>query len=74
MYEDACFALGIGVDAIVVSSHAGYSLDYCPSPLKVIPSMVKTVDKKMKIFVDSGIRRGGNVAKALALGANAVLI
>jgi 4-hydroxymandelate oxidase len=72
--EDANSALEIGADAIVVSTHAGVSLDYCPSPLEVLPSIVKAVGSSMKILVDSGIRRGSDIVKALALGADAVLI
>lgn len=72
--EDARSAMEIGAAAIVVSNHAGFALDYCQSPLEVLPGIVKVVDHKMKIFVDSGIRRGSDIAKALALGADAVLI
>ena len=72
--EDAQSALEIGADAIVVSTHAGYALDYCLSSLEALPGIVKAVGNKMKVFLDSGIRRGSDIIKALALGADAVLI
>jgi len=72
--EDARSAMEIGADAIVVSTHAGYALDYCISSLEALPTIVKAVDNRMKLFLDSGIRRGSDIIKALALGADAVLI
>jgi isopentenyl diphosphate isomerase/L-lactate dehydrogenase-like FMN-dependent dehydrogenase len=72
--EDALAAMEIGADAIVVSNHAGYALDYCLSPLEVLPGIVRAVGGRMTILVDSGIRRGSDVLKALALGCDAVLI
>jgi isopentenyl diphosphate isomerase/L-lactate dehydrogenase-like FMN-dependent dehydrogenase len=58
----------------VVSTHAGYALDYCLSSLEALPGIVKVADNKMKVILDSGIRRGSDIIKALALGADAVLI
>jgi 4-hydroxymandelate oxidase len=72
--EDALASLEIGADAIVVSTHSGSALDYSPSSLEVLPDIVKVVDKKMTVLFDSGIRRGSDIVKALALGADAVLI
>jgi 4-hydroxymandelate oxidase len=72
--EDALTAAEIGADAIVVSTHSGSSLDYSPSSLEVLPDIVKTVHGEMTVLFDSGIRRGSDVVKALALGADAVLI
>ena len=72
--EDARASLEIGADAIVVSTHGGSALDYSPSSLEVLPDIVKVVDHKMKVLFDSGIRRGSDIVKALALGADAVLI
>ena len=72
--EDAHAALEIGADAVVVSTHAGYAMDYCLSSLEALPAIVKAVDNKMKVWLDSGIRRGSDIVKALALGADAVLI
>jgi 4-hydroxymandelate oxidase len=64
----------LGADAIVVSTHGGSALDYSPSSLEVLPDIVRVVDHKMKVLFDSGIRRGSDIVKALALGADAVLI
>ncbi|MBW2208144.1 MAG: alpha-hydroxy-acid oxidizing protein [Deltaproteobacteria bacterium] len=72
--EDAQAAMEIGADAIVVSNHAGYSQDYCISSLEALPAIKSAVGDKMKLILDSGIRRGSDVVKALALGADAVLI
>ena len=67
-------ALEAGVQAIVVSNHGGRVLDQCPSTAEVLPDIVKAVDGQMKVFVDGGIRTGTDVFKALAMGADAVLI
>ena len=72
--EDAQAAMEIGADAIVVSNHAGYSQDYCISSLEALPVIKGVVGDKMKLILDSGIRRGSDIVKALALGADAVLI
>lgn len=72
--DDAVAAMEIGADAIVISTHAGYSLDYCPSPLEVLPEISKVVGGRMQILVDSGIMRGSDIVKAIALGADAVLV
>lgn len=62
----------IGADAIVVSTHGGESLDYAVPILKVLPEIRKTVGRNMCIIVDSGFRRGTDILKALALGADGV--
>ncbi len=72
--EDARASMELGADAIVVSTHGGSALDYSPSSLEVLPDIVRVVDHKMKVLFDSGIRRGSDIVKALALGADAVLI
>lgn len=72
--EDAQAAVEIGADAIVVSNHAGYAQDYCKSSMEALPALKSAVGGKMKLILDSGIRRGSDVVKALALGADAVLI
>ncbi len=72
--KGALKALEAGVQGIVVSNHGGRVLDQCPATAEVLPSIVKAVDGRMKIFVDGGIRTGVDVFKALALGADAVLI
>jgi len=72
--RDAEKALEAGAAAIVVSHHGGSTLDYAVPPLKVLPGIVKAVDGRIPIIVDSGIVRGTDVFKALALGAAGVLI
>ena len=67
-------AVEAGVDAIVVSNHGGRVLDQCPATAEVLPAIVEAVQGKVKIFVDGGIRSGVDVFKALALGADGVLI
>ena len=63
-----------GASAIVVSNHGGRVLDQCPATAEILEDIVKAVDGSMKIFVDGGIRTGVDVFKALALGADAVII
>lgn len=72
--EDAKMALEHGVDGIYVSNHGGRSLDYGPSTLEVLPEIVDAVGGKVPVLFDSGLRRGSDVLKALALGANAVCL
>lgn len=67
-------ALEAGAAGIVVSNHGGRVLDNCPATAEVLPAITDAVGGKMKIFVDGGIRTGMDVFKALALGADAVLI
>ncbi len=63
-----------GAAAIVVSNHGGRVQDQCPATAEVLPEIVEAVGGSMKIFVDGGIRSGVDVFKALAMGADAVLI
>ena len=63
-----------GAAAIVVSNHGGRVLDQCPATAEVLPAIADAVGDKMTILVDGGIRTGMDVFKALALGADAVLI
>ena len=67
-------ALEAGASGIVVSNHGGRVLDQCPAPAEVLPAIADAVGGQMKIFVDGGIRTGLDVLKALALGADGVLI
>ena len=67
-------ALEAGASGIVVSNHGGRVLDQCPATAEVLPAIVDAVDGKMTVLVDGGIRTGMDVFKALALGADAVLI
>jgi isopentenyl diphosphate isomerase/L-lactate dehydrogenase-like FMN-dependent dehydrogenase len=72
--EDARLAIEHGADAIIVSNHGGRSMDYGPSSLEVLPEIVAAVNGRIPILFDSGIRRGTDIFKALALGANAVML
>jgi len=66
-----CFALG--VDGVVISNHGGRQLDYSPAPLAVLPQAVDAAQQKT-VLLDGGIRRGSDIAKALAMGAKAVML
>ena len=61
-----------GVDGIIVSNHGGRALDYGPSSLEVLEEVVEAVAGRVPVLIDSGFRRGSDVLKALALGADAV--
>lgn len=67
-------AKAAGAKAIVVSNHGGRVLDQCPATAEVLPDIAEAVGGDVKIFVDGGIRSGTDIFKALALGADAVLI
>jgi isopentenyl diphosphate isomerase/L-lactate dehydrogenase-like FMN-dependent dehydrogenase len=71
-HEDAKLCVERGFDAIVVSNHGGRSMDYGPSTLEALPEIIAAVNGKIPVMVDSGFRRGSDVLKALALGADAV--
>jgi 4-hydroxymandelate oxidase len=72
--DDAIRAVEQGVAGVVVSNHGGRALDTVPATVDVLPSVVAAVDGQVPVLVDSGIRRGADIAKALALGATAVLV
>jgi L-lactate dehydrogenase (cytochrome) len=72
--EDARRAVDEGAAALVVSNHGGRQLDGVPATLRVLPEVVAAVGGQIEVLVDGGIRRGSDIAKALALGARAVLI
>jgi 4-hydroxymandelate oxidase len=72
--EDARRAVELGLEGIVVSNHGGRRLDGMPASIERLPQIVDAVGGKAEVFLDSGIRRGTDVLKALALGARAVLI
>ncbi|XP_023916311.1 peroxisomal (S)-2-hydroxyacid oxidase GLO4 isoform X2 [Quercus suber] len=72
--EDAIKATEVGVAGIVVSNHGARQLDYTPATITVLEEVVHAVGGKVPVFLDGGVRRGTDVFKALALGAQAVLI
>lgn len=72
--KGALKALEAGADAIVVSNHGGRVLDGCPSTAEVLPEIVDAVEGRIPVLVDGGIRSGTDVFRALALGAQAVLV
>ena len=72
--EDAKLAIEHGADAIIVSNHGGRSMDYGPSSLEVLPEIVAAVNGRIPVLFDSGIRRGTDIFKALALGASGVCL
>lgn len=72
--EDARRAADFGADAILVSNHGGRQLDGALSSIRMLPSIVKAVGGKTEVFLDSGIRSGQDILKALALGANGTFI
>lgn len=72
--QDAVLAFKHGADAVVLSNHGGRNLDSSLSTIEVLPEMVAAVGPGARIILDSGIRRGADIAKALALGAHGVLI
>ncbi len=72
--EDAKRALEVGADAIVVSNHGGRQLDGCLSSIRMLPSILEAVGDQIEVHLDSGIRSGQDVLKALAMGAKGVFI
>ncbi|XP_033140852.1 peroxisomal (S)-2-hydroxy-acid oxidase GLO4 isoform X1 [Brassica rapa] len=72
--EDALRAIEAGVDGIVVSNHGARQLDYSPATITVLEEIVHVVGGRVPVLLDGGVRRGTDVFKALALGAQAVLI
>lgn len=72
--DDAAEAVRRGVDGIIVSNHGGRQVDGAIAALDALPRVVRAVDGRIPVLVDSGIRRGSDALKALALGARAVLL
>ena len=72
--NDVALAVALGIDAIQVSNHGGRQLDHMAAPLDVLPDIVERAAGQVEIIVDGGIRRGSDVVKALALGADACSI
>lgn len=72
--DDAARAVDCGVDGVIVSNHGGRQVDGAIAALDALPVVVKSVNGKIPVLFDSGIRRGADIMKALALGARAVLV
>jgi len=72
--DDAKRAVDVGVSAISVSNHGGNNLDTTPAAIRALPAIADAVGNDVEVIFDSGIRRGSDVVKALALGARAVMI
>ncbi|PSL12223.1 L-lactate dehydrogenase (cytochrome) [Marinobacterium halophilum] len=72
--EDAQRCQALGVDGIVVSNHGGRQLDACPSTIEVLPAIRAAVGESFPVLVDSGLRSGLDVARALAAGADFALL
>ena len=72
--EDAVLAVERGFDAIAVSNHGGRQLDFAPSSISVLAEVAAAVAGRAELYLDGGVRRGSDIAKAVALGARAVLL
>jgi len=72
--EDARLAVQHGADAIVVSNHGGRNVDSSVAPISVLPEIADAVGQRIDVLLDGGIRRGSDIAKAIALGAKCVLV
>ncbi len=71
---DAERAASLGCDGVVLTNHGGRQLDSCVAPIEMVEEIAKAVGAKMTIIVDGGFRRGADVVKAIALGANAAML
>ncbi len=72
--EDAVRAAELGCDGIILTNHGGRQLDYCVSAIDVLPEVAQAVRGRLTLLVDGGFRRGSDVIKALALGAQGVML
>jgi isopentenyl diphosphate isomerase/L-lactate dehydrogenase-like FMN-dependent dehydrogenase len=72
--EDARLAVEHGADGIVVSNHGGRQLDFSPATIDVLPEIVDAIGGRIPVLMDGGVRRGVDVIKAMALGADAVMV
>jgi L-lactate dehydrogenase (cytochrome) len=72
--EEAVRAADAGVDGVIVSNHGGRQLDHLPATIDVLPGIVDAAGDRLEVLIDSGFRRGSDIAAALALGARAVLV
>ncbi len=71
---DAQHAADMGCDGIILSNHGGRQLDSCIAPIEVLPDIVKAVGERLTVLIDGGFRRGTDIIKALALGADGVML
>ncbi|MGC8521758.1 MAG: alpha-hydroxy acid oxidase [Steroidobacteraceae bacterium] len=71
---DARRAAQLGCDGVVLTNHGGRQLDYCVAPIEMLAQIAAAAGDRMTVLIDSGFRRGTDIAKALALGADAVMI
>jgi L-lactate dehydrogenase (cytochrome) len=71
--EDARIAADVGVEAIALSNHGGRQLDGAPPPLELVAPVAEAVGDRVEIICDGGVRRGSDIAKAVALGARACM-
>ncbi len=72
--DDAVLAVEHGVEGIIVSNHGGRQLDHAQSSIEALPPIAEAVAGRAELYLDSGVRRGTDIIKALALGARAVLV
>ncbi len=72
--EDARLALDMGADGVVVSNHGARAIDHAIAAIDALPAIVEAVGGRMNVLLDSGIRRGSDVVKALALGADGAMV
>jgi isopentenyl diphosphate isomerase/L-lactate dehydrogenase-like FMN-dependent dehydrogenase len=72
--EDARCAVAAGAQGVIVSNHGGRQLDCAPASILMLPEIVAAVGSSIEVYLDSGVRRGWDVAKALSLGARAVFV
>jgi (S)-mandelate dehydrogenase len=72
-WEDVVLAADNGMDGVVLSNHGGRYLDSAPAPLQVVPEVRRAVGDRLKIIIDSGARRGADIVKAIAMGADLVM-
>lgn len=71
--EDAVLAADYGLDGVVISNHGGRYLDSAPAPLQLVPEFRRAVGDRLKLIIDSGARRGSDLVKAIAMGADLVM-
>ncbi|AGC44003.1 (S)-2-hydroxy-acid oxidase [Myxococcus stipitatus DSM 14675] len=72
--EDARRAVSLGVEALIVSNHGGRQLDFLPAAIDLLPEVVDAVEGRAEVILDGGIRRGSDIAKAIAMGARACMV